>query len=210
MELDLDNQIISQGAEAKIYLSYFHGKKCIVKERFVKSYRVPELDNKLTKQRLLNESRNLAKLNKIGLNTPYILFVDVLNRKIYMEYIEESCMLKNVLKKIYETNDFSTIYGTLIEKIIETLAFDLAKLHNNSVIHGDLTTSNLLLVNHGSYDNAENDILQEKNYTCMYFIDLGLSFISVHSEDKAVDLFVFKRALISSNPKSELLVSFFI
>ena len=69
-----ETQLISQGAEAKVYKTQFHGKTCIVKERFIKLYRVKELDTKLTKQRMLNEARNLVKLSKAGVNTPYVLF----------------------------------------------------------------------------------------------------------------------------------------
>ena len=97
--MEIDPQLISQGAEAKVYLTDFHGKTCIVKERFPKSYRVKELDDKLTKQRILNEVKNLAKLNKIGINTPYVIFVDLNGRKIYMQHIESSTMRKNILKR---------------------------------------------------------------------------------------------------------------
>ena len=61
------------------------GKECIVKERFVKKYRLSELDKKLTKNRMLNESRNIARCAKVGINVPTIYFVDMVNRKIYMQ-----------------------------------------------------------------------------------------------------------------------------
>lgn len=35
------DKIISQGAEAKIYLEEYKGQVALVKERFVKKYRVP-------------------------------------------------------------------------------------------------------------------------------------------------------------------------
>lgn len=41
-----------QGAEAKVYVSEFYGRPCIIKERFVKTYRVLELDQKLTQKRI--------------------------------------------------------------------------------------------------------------------------------------------------------------
>lgn len=157
----------------------------------------------------MNESRNLAKIHKCGINTPYVLFVDLVGRKIYMEYIENSSPMKNILRKIYETNDFSTKYGVLIQNFITSLAEIITKLHNNNVIHGDLTTSNILIVKDESND-VENDILKENSFTCLYLIDFGLSFTSVHIEDKAVDLYVLKRAVISSNPKSEEVVRNFL
>ena len=201
MEIEISEQVISQGAEAKVYLSSFHGKQCIVKERFSKSYRVKELDDKLTKQRILNEVRNLTKLNRIGVNTPYVIFVDLTGKRIYLQYIEHSTMMKNVLRSVYSTEN-SQQYENLINKMIENLAYNLAQIHNNNVIHGDLTTSNLMLVLSES-DNVEYDILKKQSFTSIYFIDFGLSYVSSQNEDKAVDLYVLKRAIISSNPKSE-------
>ena len=37
----------------------------------------------------------------------------------------------------------------------------------------------------------------------LYFIDFGLSFVSGKIEDKAVDIYVLKRAFISTHPGSE-------
>lgn len=44
--------IMKQGAEGRIYLSEIFGMKCVVKERFAKKYRVPSLDEKLSKTRI--------------------------------------------------------------------------------------------------------------------------------------------------------------
>ena len=40
--------LLKQGAEARVYSCQFFDKSAIVKERFVKTYRLPELDKKLT------------------------------------------------------------------------------------------------------------------------------------------------------------------
>jgi len=65
----------------------------------------------------------------------------------------------------------------------------LAKLHTNNIVHGDLTTSNMMLRNNGS----------------LVLLDFGLSFTSSQVEDKAVDLYVLERALSSTHPNSDLL-----
>ena len=59
-------ELIRQGAEAKIYSGKFHGKSCIVKERFVKSYRHPDLDREITKERIKNEVRSLVRCRFAG------------------------------------------------------------------------------------------------------------------------------------------------
>ena len=53
-----------------------------------------------------------------------------------------------------------------------------AKLHQNSIIHGDLTTSNMILKD-----------------SQIFLIDFGLGFISAKIEDKAVDIHLIKQAL---------------
>ena len=203
--------LLSQGAEGKIYIGEFLSKKCLVKERFKKKYRVEELDKKLTKERMLSESRNILRASKKGIKVPTIYFVDLLERKIYMEYLENSCQLKVILQSIYSMPDISP-YESLLEKISKDLGDMLSKLHSENLIHGDLTPSNIILKikeDTGSdlLNNAEKLILEKKNYDDMYLIDFGLSSVSISTsqnlEDKAVDLYVLKRAMISSNPKSE-------
>ena len=190
------------------------GKPCIIKERFEKKYRLPELDKKLTKTRMLNESRNIARCSKIGINVPTIYFVDMLNRKIYMQAIPNSVQLKEILKHIDEyaaSHPNNNEYESLINKIINDLANTLSKLHSNDIIHGDLTPSNILLKlkdgNDIEYNKGKDKILENKHYDYMYLIDFGLSSMSNSLasgiEDKAVDLYVLKRAIVSSNPKSE-------
>jgi TP53 regulating kinase-like protein len=203
--------LLSQGAEGKIFIGEFLSKKCVVKERFVKKYRVKELDQKLTKNRMLNESKNIARASKLGINVPTLYFVDLIERKIYMEYLENSCQLKVILQAIYSQNDISQ-YNSLIDKISNDLGNMISNLHSGDLVHGDLTPSNIILkvkedTNSELLNNAEKIILDKKNYDYMYLIDFGLSSVALSTtsgiEDKAVDLYVLKRAIISSNPKSE-------
>jgi TP53 regulating kinase-like protein len=67
----------------------------------------------------------------------------------------------------------------------------IAKLHDINLIHGDLTTSNILMRPDGR----------------LVAIDFGLSHVSTMIEDKAVDLYVLERAFLSTHPSSEHLVS---
>ena len=74
----------------------------------------------------------------------------------------------------------------------------LAKMHDIDLIHGDLTTSNILI--------AKN--ITEQSHV-LYFIDFGLSYQRNTIEDKAVDLYVLERAFLSSHPNMEKEVIFF-
>ena len=128
-----------------------------------------------------------------------------------MEYLENSCQLKVILQSIYSKEDISP-YKALLDKISQDLGTMISKLHSADLIHGDLTPSNIILKvkeDTGSdlLNNAEKIILENKNYDDMYLIDFGLSSVALSTtsslEDKAVDLYVLKRAIISSNPNSE-------
>ena len=205
-------KVLSQGAEGKIYLTKFLDKLCLVKERFIKQYRVKELDTKLTKSRILNETRNISRASKNGINVPTIYFVNLIERKIYMEYINNGCQLKEILTYIFQLNDLNP-YEKFLEKIINDLGNMISKLHSNDIVHGDLTPSNIILKiksnenNENNLNSGKDEILKLKNYDFMYLIDFGLSSMTTSNqsgiEDKAVDLYVLKRAMISNNPKSE-------
>ena len=69
----------------------------------------------------------------------------------------------------------------------------IGKLHKNNLIHGDMTTSNMLV------DTKNQDQIQ------IYVIDFGLGDFSGTPEDKGVDLYVLERALISAHPNTEFM-----
>jgi TP53 regulating kinase-like protein len=52
-------------------------------------------------------------------------------------------------------------------------------------------------------NSALDDIIKFQTFDFLYLIDFGLSYVSHVIEDKAVDLYVLKRAIISANPRSE-------
>lgn len=193
------------------------GKQCIIKERFEKKYRVPELDKKLTKNRILSEVRNIARSSKVGINVPTVYFVNMIKRKIYMQAIPNSVQLKIILNFIDEHslhNPDDHQYDSFVNKICNVLGETLSKLHGNEIIHGDLTPSNILLsirlkdqVDNFDLNYGKTAILKQRDFDSLYLIDFGLSSFtnSIKSsiEDKAVDLYVLKRAIVSNNPKSE-------
>ncbi len=150
---------IQQGAEAIISID----DNKIIKNRIEKSYRLPVLDKKLRKIRTKSEAKIINKLNNI---IPVPKIIETNNKEtIIMEYIKG--------KKLSEHLE-TLNWKSLSKQIGETLT----KLHNQNIIHGDLTTSNMIL--------KENQI---------YLIDFGLGFHSPKLEDKAVDLHLLKQAL---------------
>jgi len=156
------SNIIAQGAEAIL----IHEDGRLIKKRVKKGYRLPILDDKLRKQRTKKEAKLLAKAAKL-IPVPKIIKTDE-KQEIDMEFLQ-GLKLSEHLDTLENAEDICKIIGEQI-----------AKLHDADIIHGDLTTSNM--------------ILSEKDNK-VYFIDFGLGFESKKIEDKAVDLHLIKQAL---------------
>lgn len=155
-------KIIQRGAEAVLILD---GKK-LIKQRIEKHYRLKEIDSNLRKSRTKKETILLKQFNF----TPTVFNSDKYN--IEMEFLEGN-LLKDILDNLDKKNR---------EKICIKIGRQIAELHDKNVIHGDLTTSNMIL-------------RDDK----VYFIDFGLGFVSQKIEDKAVDIHLLRHALESKH-----------
>ena len=155
--------LISRGAEANIYKK----EDIVLKERIKKSYRIAELDEKMRTQRTRHEEKLLITAKKIGVLVPEVLKKE--KYSIEMQFID-GARLKNTFDK------------ENLPELAKKIAVSVALLHKNDMIHGDLTTSNMMM--------------HEGN---VYFIDFGLGFFSKAYEDKAVDLHLFEEALVSTH-----------
>ncbi|KAF9420559.1 hypothetical protein HW555_003309 [Spodoptera exigua] len=191
MEEGLKNlKILKQGAEAKLYICNYLGKPTLIKERFKKKYRHPDLDEHITKDRIKNEARSIVRCKAFGVRTPALYLVDFHRSRIYMEHLEKSITVKDFIIK-HVTDDKKAKLDTVTEMIGQ----NVRKLHENNIIHGDLTTSNMLLIPKSG--NEEDDWLHGDLDLVM--IDFGLSYIGASPEDKGVDLYVLERAIISTH-----------
>lgn len=175
----MPEKLIKQGAEAKLSLGSYKGQHCLVKERFCKKYRLAELDKTLTKSRMRAEQKTSERLNKAGIQCPKLFHVDIDDRKIYMEYFEQAITAKEFIVKIQKEK-------SSVDELTKKIGEVIGKFHANNIIHGDLTTSNIL-------------INQKENGYDLIMIDFGLSSYSSSHEDKGVDLYVLERALISTH-----------
>ncbi|KAG7394252.1 TP53 regulating kinase [Phytophthora boehmeriae] len=181
--------LISQGAEAKVFETDFCGRPCVVKERIKKSYRLPALDKKLSHRRLVQEARCILKCRRAGVLTPCIFLVDEDKSRLYLEKVLGGS-LKDYLRRAYKLDPH---YGSSAMKKAYQIGEAIAKMHDADIVHGDLTTSNMML----SSDDA----------TEVTMIDFGLANSQPLPEDKAVDLYVMERAFNSTHVNSELLVA---
>lgn len=162
------SKIIAQGAEAIIKRK----GTVVIKRRIPKEYRYPQLDERIRALRTRSEARLLQKAVKI-IPVPLLKRINEEKKELEIEYLPGK-KLADCLEKIKNT----TIVGKQLGKHI-------AHLHDAHIIHGDLTTSNIL------YNEKKKEL---------HYIDFGLGFNSARLEDKAVDLHVFKEALEAKHP----------
>ncbi|KAF8560470.1 hypothetical protein P879_08194 [Paragonimus westermani] len=208
--------LIHQGAEARLYVTELYTsstpRKCIVKERFVKRYRHPSLDSSLSIQRMRAEVRQLVHCRKLGIDVPPVLLVDVPSRRLWLGMIGPDALTlhdwfnqlaEQLICEPDEQGDtlnkvLRSRLGTRLQQLINSLGRLLARLHANHIVHGDLTLANILV---RKATEAEEAGLAEP---CLALVDFGLSSTLSHSsllrlpEEKAVDLYVFERALINA------------
>jgi TP53 regulating kinase and related kinases len=155
------------GAEARIDLVEWYGKPAIRKYRIPKSYRLEQLDRLLRSRRTKEEVEILYASKIAGVNCPTVFFADPVSSEIIMEYIQGP--LLNISKNR--------------NSIFAQIGRFAAMLHSKGIIHGDLTTKNVII-------SGEKPVL----------IDFGLSFFSDRIEDRAEDLHLLKQALKSTGP----------
>lgn len=196
-----DSELIAQGAEARLYKGLYLGKACLMKERFVKNYRHPELDARLTKDRIRAEARAIVRAKAAGIATPALYLVDLERRSIYMEYVENATVLKDFIDKNISGK---TDVDHLLDFIGRGLGTLIARLHSRHIIHGDLTTSNILLKNDPNEPPYSD---QSEAETQFVMIDFGLARVDSTLEDKAVDLYVLERSLLSAHSEVSMLFS---
>jgi TP53 regulating kinase-like protein len=167
--------LIKKGAEASLYLEEWHNRKVIMKRRLPKKYRIPELDSMIRSQRTVHEPNIIHKAKEAGVPTPTIFMVDVAEANIIMEFVNGR-QVKEILDHVSSEERLSL--SSLIGRMI-------GRLHKHGIIHGDLTTSNMILTPYGK----------------VVFVDFGLSERSKELEPKGVDLHLMKRALQSTHYK---------
>lgn len=179
---------IAQGAEGAVYRVSFLERAAICKVRFSKRYRHPVLDRRLTSRRLTQEARALLRLRKEGLQVPCVYYVDCRTHSIVMEDVKG-----RTLREYLDSPE-----GVLHGPAVMARAGDaVAKMHLADVIHGDLTTSNIIVRDGAAFGAGSSSAAEFSADVCL--IDFGLSSSPASTEDMAVDLYVLERAVISAH-----------
>ena len=170
----MNKNIIYRGAEAEIVLSTYLGKKAVQKRRTSKSYRIKEIDSHLISSRTRGEAKLISEARKSGVSVPILYDVDLQKGIITMQYLNGK-RIKDIINDLDESSR---------KKICIKIGENIAKLHNCDIIHGDITTSNMILL-----DNR------------IHFIDFGLGGKCDEIEARGVDLHVLMEAFESTHSK---------
>ncbi len=160
----------ARGAEAVVTLT----DTLATKTRIGKRYRHPSLDSRLIGERTRAEARLISDARRVGVPTPVISMVD--DGILEMERIDGKMV-----------RDEPTIEN--LEKAGEIVG----RLHEAGIIHGDLTTCNMI-----------------RRDGLIWLIDFGLGFTSYELESRGVDIHVLFQVLESTSSHSDALKEAFI
>ncbi len=149
-------------------------KQVVQKQRLKKSYRIKQIDDRLISSRTKEETKLISEARQSGVSVPIIYDVDLKTGIILMQYVDGQ-RVKDILNNLDEESR---------KKICKKIGESIAKLHNGNIIHGDITTSNMIL-----FDDS------------VYFIDFGLGEKSSEIEAKGVDLHVLMEAIDSTHSR---------
>lgn len=161
--------LIRKGAEADLYSDFWRGLKVVKKVRKAKAYRIPQLDVEIRRSRTGHEAQLIHDAKLAGVPTPFIYAVDVEASTIVMQYIEGP-RVRDVLDSLPPSNR---------RKLCKRIGTLIGRLHSNGIVHGDLTTSNMIV--------AEDETV--------FLIDFGLAEYSKELEKRGVDLLLMRRSL---------------
>lgn len=168
----MTEKILYRGAEAVICLTKYRGKQVVQKRRVKKSYRIKEIDSQLISSRTKEEAKLIALARTSEVPVPLLYDVDLANGIITMEYLRGK-RIKDILNSLDESER---------NRLCFMIGENIARLHNHDIVHGDITTSNMILF--------EDRI---------HFIDFGLGSKNSEVEAKGVDLHVLMEAFDSTH-----------
>jgi len=165
-------RLLYKGAEADVTRGRWQGLDAVFKVRKPLGYRLPFLDEAIRRQRTIREAEMIHLAKGAGVATPFLYDVDVPAATLVMEFIEGERVKDLITSKSPKAmNDIFVEFGRTV-----------ARLHSSGIMHGDLTTANVVRRN-GS----------------LVFVDFGLSIRTSRLEDHAVDLRLIKETLMGAH-----------
>ncbi|KAI8629891.1 tyrosine protein kinase [Xylariaceae sp. FL1651] len=218
-------ELITQGAEGRLYKTTYllPSIPCALKHRPAKPWRHPVLDARLTRHRILSEARILAKCRREGVPVPAVYAIDESAGWLMMEWVAGVPVRVAINEWLRRRRDAeraegrgdAVVDGTReadadLVALMRRIGAAVGGLHKAGIVHGDLTTSNMMLRPWEKGKEPKNGHRMEGDGLLegeIVMIDFGLASQSSSEEDRAVDLYVLERAFASTHPRAESLFS---
>ena len=165
-------KLIYCGAEADILQGKWQGLDAVYKVRKPLEYRLQILDEAIRHQRTLREAEIIHQAKEAGVEAPSLYHVDPSSATLVMEFVKGD-RLRDVIVEISSDE---------LARVFFMFGRGVARLHKAGIMHGDLTTANV--VRRGGE---------------LVFIDFGLSLRSERLEDHAVDIRLIKETVMGAH-----------
>jgi TP53 regulating kinase and related kinases len=169
----LDLHPLHRGAEADLFLSTLPPWKAVVKRRVRKAYRNEGLDAKIRKERTVKEASAIREAKIAGARAPSILGLDLERYSIIMTFIDGT-VARDAIDSMGDSRRLA---------LLEELGRQIGFLHSAGIVHGDLTTSNIILPDEGR----------------PFLIDFGMATRTSEPEDCGTDLHLLQRSLSATH-----------
>lgn len=167
------------GAEAEVWRGHWMGQPAVRKQRRLRSWRHPDLDDRLGRRRMIAEARLMVRLYKKGLNVPVLYDCDITGQRLVMSKIPGRPLIDLL-------ND-ETIDDAIVMEHLRSAGHSIRMLHRQAIVHGDLSTNNIMITPEGE----------------AVLIDFGLAKIEFETELYGIDLHVLFEILGASHPHRE-------
>jgi len=166
---------LHRGAEADLSLATIGPWRVVIKRRVKKEYRNPSLDEQIRHDRTSSEASIIHEARTAGARVPSIVGMDIENNAIIMTHVDGT-----VARERLDEMGISEA-----RKFFRSLGEQIGLLHTGGIVHGDLTTSNVIVSPSGA----------------PFIVDFGMARRSVETEDRGVDLHLLQRSIVASHSK---------
>ncbi|UCH04455.1 MAG: Kae1-associated serine/threonine protein kinase [Candidatus Thorarchaeota archaeon] len=159
---------LTLGAESIIFRLDQWDREFILKHRPPKPYLLKAIDDLLKLSRTNRECKMLTVARSLGVPTPAVLWIDRKQHTIAMDFINGT-QLKQLVSEASERK---------LRELCEEFGRLIGLLHDGGVVHGDPTTSNVIV----------------DKQSKVWLIDFGLAEMNATVEMKGVDIHLMRRA----------------
>jgi len=172
---EIDSHPFYRGAEADLFLSTIDQWKAVVKRRVKKNYRNDALDLQIRRERTLFEVGVIHDAKAAGVKVPSIIVVEPESNTFVMTHVDGT-VARDCLDEM-RSKDATRLFNKLGSMV--------GLLHSAGIVHGDLTTSNVIVTPSGD----------------PFIVDFGMSRRSTEPEDRGIDLHLLQRSINASHVK---------